>query len=82
MTSRRKIQAITKSAKHTSCSVLLKTRNPPGIMIVEGKSEENVKQWIDSVKVISSNKEFRVVTSYQRVTNARDYDTKTIDCCA
>ena len=50
MTSRKKIQAITKSAKHNSCSVVLKTGKPPGVMIAEG-SEEAVKQWVEGVKV-------------------------------
>ncbi|KAH7355123.1 hypothetical protein BKA65DRAFT_605109 [Rhexocercosporidium sp. MPI-PUGE-AT-0058] len=36
MTSRKKILAITKAAKRLSCSVLLKTGGPPGVMIAEG----------------------------------------------
>lgn len=50
MTSRKKIQAITKSAKHHSCSVLIKTGKPPGVMIAQG-TEDAVKQWVESVKV-------------------------------
>lgn len=50
MTSRKKIQAITKSAKHHSCSVLIKTGKPPGVMIAEG-TEDAVKQWVETVKV-------------------------------
>ncbi|CAO1606464.1 hypothetical protein XANCAGTX0491_009962 [Xanthoria calcicola] len=49
MTSRKKIQAITKSAKHHSCSVLIKTGKPPGVMIAQG-TEDAVKQWVESVK--------------------------------
>lgn len=49
MTSRRKIQAIAKSSKANSCSVILKTGKPPGVMIAEG-SEDQVRQWVDSVK--------------------------------
>ncbi|KAL8893643.1 MAG: hypothetical protein Q9192_005067 [Flavoplaca navasiana] len=49
MTSRKKIQAITKSAKQHSCSVLLKTGKPPGVMIAEG-TEDAVKQWVEGVK--------------------------------
>ncbi|KAL8756761.1 MAG: hypothetical protein Q9199_002718 [Rusavskia elegans] len=49
MTSRKKIQAITKSAKHHSCSVLIKTGKPPGVMIAEG-TEDAVKQWVETVK--------------------------------
>ena len=50
MTSRKKIQAITKSAKQHSCSVLLKTGKPPGVMIAEG-TEDAVKRWVEGVKV-------------------------------
>ncbi|KAL8827427.1 MAG: hypothetical protein Q9170_007015 [Blastenia crenularia] len=49
MTSRRKIQLLTKSAKLTSCSVLLKTGKPPGVMIAEG-DEEGVRSWVEGVK--------------------------------
>ncbi|KAL9630807.1 MAG: hypothetical protein Q9204_004535 [Flavoplaca sp. TL-2023a] len=49
MTSRKKIQAITKSAKQHSCSVLLKTGKPPGVMIAEG-TEDALKQWVEGVK--------------------------------
>lgn len=50
MTSRRKIQAITHSAKHKSCSVILKTGKPPGVMIAEGE-EVRVREWVADVKV-------------------------------
>ncbi|KAL8678976.1 MAG: hypothetical protein Q9186_004697 [Xanthomendoza sp. 1 TL-2023] len=50
MTSRRKIQALTKSAKHNSISVILKTGKPPGVMIAEAANEHAVKAWVDSVK--------------------------------
>ncbi|KAL8948711.1 MAG: hypothetical protein Q9222_005122 [Ikaeria aurantiellina] len=49
MTSRRKIQVISKSTKHTQCSVLLKTGRPPGVMIAEG-TEQGIKQWVEDVK--------------------------------
>ena len=52
MTSRRKITAVTKAAKKYSCAVYLKTgRHPPGIMIAESNREEEVKDWVGSVKV-------------------------------
>ncbi|KAL9025858.1 MAG: hypothetical protein Q9180_007580, partial [Flavoplaca navasiana] len=53
MTSQKKIQAITKSAKQHSCSVFLKTGKPPGVMIAEG-TEDAVKQWVEGVKVGST----------------------------
>ncbi|MCJ1268688.1 hypothetical protein MMC22_008576 [Lobaria immixta] len=58
MTSRKKIQAISKAAKSLSCAVVIKTGHPPGVMIAEcecedenheldvmGK-EENGKKWV------------------------------------
>ncbi|KAL8811110.1 MAG: hypothetical protein Q9223_000883 [Gallowayella weberi] len=50
MTSRRKIKALTKSAKHNSVSVILKTGKPPGVMIAEAASEDAVKHWVKSVQ--------------------------------
>lgn len=47
MTSRKKILTITKAAKRLSCSVLLKTGAPPGVMIAEG---EDAGEWLDVVK--------------------------------
>ncbi|KAL9014504.1 MAG: hypothetical protein Q9173_000852 [Seirophora scorigena] len=51
MTSRRKIMAIAKAAKQHSCSVMLKTGKPPGVMMAEGDDEAQVKQWVQGVKV-------------------------------
>jgi len=48
MTSRTKIQTITKAAKRLSCSVLLKVGDPPGIMLAEG---EEVVEWMEVVRV-------------------------------
>ncbi|KAL8991456.1 MAG: hypothetical protein Q9177_000128 [Variospora cf. flavescens] len=50
MTSRRKILAIGKAAKQHSCSVMLKTGKPPGVMIAEGDDEARVKGWVQDVK--------------------------------
>ncbi|KAL9021880.1 MAG: hypothetical protein Q9185_000894 [Variospora sp. 1 TL-2023] len=50
MTSRRKILAIGKAAKQHSCSVMLKTGKPPGVMIAEGDDEAGVKAWVQDVK--------------------------------
>ncbi|KAH8807848.1 hypothetical protein F5884DRAFT_674790 [Xylogone sp. PMI_703] len=47
MTSRKKILTITKAAKRHSCSVILKTGGPPGIMIAEG---EGAMEWMEVVK--------------------------------
>ncbi|KAL8800911.1 MAG: hypothetical protein Q9182_004835 [Xanthomendoza sp. 2 TL-2023] len=60
MTSRRKIQALTKSAKHNSVSVILKTGKPPGVMIAEAANEDAVKQWVESVKR-SRYKDYRLL---------------------
>ncbi|KAL8740899.1 MAG: hypothetical protein Q9184_008444, partial [Pyrenodesmia sp. 2 TL-2023] len=50
MTSRRKIAAIAKSAHRTSCAVILKTGKPPGVMIVQGGSEGQIREWVNGVK--------------------------------
>jgi hypothetical protein len=50
MTSRKKILAITKAAKRLSCSVLLKTGGPPGVMIAEGESGPAL-EWLEVVRV-------------------------------
>lgn len=47
MTSRTKIQTITKAAKRLSCSVLLKIGDPPGIMLAEG---EGALEWMETVR--------------------------------
>ena len=52
MTSRKKIAAITKATNKYNCGVYLKTgRHPPGVMIAESVEEENLRDWIGSVKV-------------------------------
>ena len=51
MTSRKKILAITKAAKHLSCSVVLKTGGPPGIMVAEGPG---AMEWMEVVRVSSA----------------------------
>jgi hypothetical protein len=48
MTSRTKIQTITKAAKRLSCTVLLKVGDPPGIMLAEGKG---ALEWMEVVRV-------------------------------
>lgn len=52
MTSRKKILVITKAAKRLSCSVLLKTGGPPGIMLAEG---EGALEWMEVVRVSRTN---------------------------
>ncbi|TGO65720.1 hypothetical protein BCON_0001g00340 [Botryotinia convoluta] len=49
MTSVKKIEKITKSAKKLDCAVLLKTGRPPGVMLAEGETEK-AEQWLDVVK--------------------------------
>ena len=51
MTSRKKILALTKAAKRFSCSVLLKTGGPPGVMLAEG---EEAGDWMEVVRVSTS----------------------------
>lgn len=74
MTSRKKIQAIIKSAKHHSCSVLIKTGKPPGVMMAQG-TEDAVKQWVESVKVRSCPR--RLVFGTIKRTNRYDLETGT-----
>lgn len=50
MTSRKKIQVITKAAKRLSCAVVMKTGSPPGIMLAEG-DEEEAGEWLEVVRV-------------------------------
>ncbi|PVH82191.1 hypothetical protein DL98DRAFT_457217 [Cadophora sp. DSE1049] len=47
MTSRKKILTIAKAAKRLSCSVLLKTEGPPGVMVAEG---ELAGDWLEVVR--------------------------------
>jgi hypothetical protein len=57
--SRKKIAHITKAAKRLSCSVLLKTGTPPGLMVVESSSstdmeaqdERRAEKWAEIVRV-------------------------------
>ena len=55
MTSRKKIQVLTKAAKKLSCTVVIQGR-PPGVMIVEAANESDseaqkaVESWIDVVR--------------------------------
>ena len=51
MTSRKKIQTLSKAAKAHSCAVLFKTGRPPGVMIAEAADEASVMDWVDTVKV-------------------------------
>ncbi|CZS88894.1 uncharacterized protein RCO7_04568 [Rhynchosporium graminicola] len=57
MTSRKKILALTKSAKRLSCAVLLKTGSPPGIMLAEG---ELAGDWLEVVRKLRY-KDFRLM---------------------
>jgi len=59
MTSRKKILTITKAAKRLSCSVLLKTGGPPGIMLAEG---HGALEWMEIVRVRLST--IRMLTKY------------------
>lgn len=59
MTSRRKIARLTHSAKQRSCSVILQTGKPPGIMIAEGR-EASVKAWVADVKALQY-KDYRLL---------------------
>ncbi|CZR63252.1 uncharacterized protein PAC_13149 [Phialocephala subalpina] len=59
MTSRKKISAITKAAKRLSCSVVLKTGSPPGIMLAEGEEEE-AGAWLEVVRKLRY-KDYRLV---------------------
>ena len=50
MTSRKKIQVLTRSAKGLGVGVLIKTGRSPGVMVVEG-GEGGVRGWVGGVKV-------------------------------
>ena len=54
MTSRKKIQTLSKAAKTHACSVVFKTGRPPGVMIAEAADEGSLTEWVDTVKVSSS----------------------------
>ena len=51
MTSRKKIQTLSKAAKTHACSVVFKTGRPPGVMIAEAADESSLTEWVDTVKV-------------------------------
>ena len=53
MTSRKKIQTLSKAAKTHACSVVFKTGRPPGVMIAEAADESSLTEWVDTVKVSS-----------------------------
>ncbi|KAL2070494.1 hypothetical protein VTL71DRAFT_13520 [Oculimacula yallundae] len=57
MTSRKKIFALTKAAKNLSCSVILKTGSPPGVMLAEG---ELAGDWLEVVRKLRY-KDFRLM---------------------
>jgi hypothetical protein len=48
MTSRSKLASITRATKRLSCSAILKTGSPPGVMIAEG---EGALEWMEIVRV-------------------------------
>lgn len=50
MTSRKKIAALTKSASHLQCSVLLKTGACPGIMLCEADKLSSMQDWVEVVR--------------------------------
>ena len=56
MTSRKKIQTLTKAAKTLNCAVVVKTGRPPGIMIVEAANDSEseaqkvVESWVGVVR--------------------------------
>lgn len=50
MTSRKKLQNLTKAAKTLSCSVVLKVGRPPGVMLAEAEKQDAVQAWVDVVK--------------------------------
>ena len=51
MTSRKKIAAITKAAKHQNCAVYVRTGTWRGVMIGECEEEEGLRGWVGDVKV-------------------------------
>jgi len=51
MTSRRKIRTLSSAAKTHACTVVLKTGRPPGVMIAESDSLDELQEWVDVVKV-------------------------------
>ena len=56
MTSRKKIQTLTKAAKALHCAVVIKTGRPPGVMIVEAandsesEAQKAVESWVGVVR--------------------------------
>lgn len=52
MTSRKKIAAITKAAKHQNCAVYIRTGTWRGVMIGESEEEQGLKGWVGDVKVL------------------------------
>ena len=56
MTSRKKIQSLTRAAKTLHCAVVIKTGRPPGVMIVEAvndsesEAQKAVESWVGVIK--------------------------------
>ena len=64
MTSRKKIQRLSKAAKAQQYSVVIKTGRPPGVMIAEGEERGNVQEWIDVVKARHTHFAATAMTTY------------------
>lgn len=61
ITSRKKIAALKKAADAHNCFVLLRTGGSPGVMYVEGRREEDVGAWVNTVQRLRY-KDYQLVT--------------------
>ena len=83
ITSRAKIQRLTRAAEQQRVSVLIKkTHKPPGIMICEGDTEKAAREWLSIVKGLRY-KGYRFVTGQQlpgpRILNNGKDGTRAVD---
>ena len=50
MTSRKKIQSLTRAAKGYNCAVVIKTGRPPGVMLAESTNRNDIEAWVQTVR--------------------------------
>jgi hypothetical protein len=61
ITSRKKVAVLKKAADAHNCYVLLRSGGSPGVMYVEGRREEDVGAWVNTVQRLRY-KDYQLVT--------------------
>ena len=50
ITSRKKVAVLKAAAKELQCYALLRTGGTPGVMFVQGNSQDRVQRWVETVR--------------------------------